>query len=256
MNRIQKAFDTVKADEQLKENTAAFIHDAIAPKKRRPKWRYMAAAMAVLLVAFFGVGLFSVYQKPVSFISIDVNPSLELQLNRFDTVIDAVAYNDEMQDILQNLKLTNKHYTKAVELLLEDPAFSAYLTQDAALTFTVVSDHDTQLTTGLQNCRGYQKYNGECSAADTELMQQAHENGMSFGKYKAYLALKAYEPDLTVDECKAMSMRQIKDKIAQYSGGTQNSGNGGGSVETPASIGAGQGEKKTKRQHQNRQKNA
>lgn len=38
-----------------------------------------------------GAGGYTVYSRPVSYISIDVNPSIELAVNRFDRVVSAKA---------------------------------------------------------------------------------------------------------------------------------------------------------------------
>ena len=70
-NRVQDAFDCIKADKDLKAG-------------------------------------YSWVQRPVSYVSIDVNPSIELALNRFDRVVYAAAYNLEGEEILNGLSLKGK----------------------------------------------------------------------------------------------------------------------------------------------------
>lgn len=55
----------------------------------------------------------------------------------------------------------------------------------------------------------------------------AHEAGMSFGKYKAFLELQALNPDITAEDIKDLTMRQIRDMIAELSGNTDEANSDG-----------------------------
>ncbi len=70
-----------------------------------------ATACAALLLAI-GITGYSWTKTPVSYISIDVNPSIELSLNRFGRVVSATAFNAEGRKILEtlSLKATNRAY--------------------------------------------------------------------------------------------------------------------------------------------------
>lgn len=46
----------------------------------------------------------------------------------------------------------------------------------------------------------------------------AHEAGLSFGKYRAYLELKELDPEITPDDIRDLSMREIQDMIDSLSG--------------------------------------
>lgn len=85
---IREAFDQIHAEEKL--CNLAFE----ATKKARngsmlkfPVKRFMVAAsfMACFFIAYY------MYFTPTSVISIDINPSLELTVNRFDKIIDVVG---------------------------------------------------------------------------------------------------------------------------------------------------------------------
>ena len=47
--------------------------------------------------------------SPVSYISIDVNSYVELALNRFDTVVEASAYNDGGANVIADTDLISKN---------------------------------------------------------------------------------------------------------------------------------------------------
>lgn len=84
MNKAFKAlFEPIKAEEALKESTRAFlaeqINDTARTAKRRRCHAYALACVCLLLVLIGGPWM---YFTPTAEISIDINPSIELSLNR------------------------------------------------------------------------------------------------------------------------------------------------------------------------------
>jgi hypothetical protein len=63
----------------------------------------ICAASAAFLIAG-GVTAWA-YETPYSYVSLDVNPSIEYSVNVFDRVIDVNAVNDDGQDILDEMNL-------------------------------------------------------------------------------------------------------------------------------------------------------
>ena len=85
----------------------------------RPGLRIALAAACAALFLLMGMGGYAWIQLPVSYVSIDVDPSIELALNRCDKVISVAAYNDEGKRIIEKLSLKGKKYTEAIDLLVE-----------------------------------------------------------------------------------------------------------------------------------------
>lgn len=219
-NKIEKAFAPICATDALKENTCAFLKVELARRRRKAPTPiiYMAACCAALMLIVGGAGGYHLYTTPVSYISIDVNPSVELGLNRMDFVVTAQAYNDEGAVVLENLSLKNKPYIQAVELLLADETIGSYLSTDGQISFTVVSDKQETLLAGIQTCQGYAQSGAQCHGASTATVNDARGSGLSFGKYQAFLELSRYDETITPEDCKHLSMRQIRDRINSYSG--------------------------------------
>lgn len=140
-NGLQKSMENIKATEQMKQNTLRYLEAQRTNQKRnifqqRPyaALRYAMAVVCVFLMA--GAGGYTVYSRPVSYISIDVNPSIELAVNRFDRVVSAKGYNAVGQDILQHIPLKNISYLQAIDRLLQDAYYSRYLNRDSQLVVT------------------------------------------------------------------------------------------------------------------------
>lgn len=208
--RIHDAFAAVTADVQRKESTKRFLREARRPKRRRAPW--MVPVLASLIVCLCCWGGFAYLNTPVSYISMDVNPSIELTLNRLHRVIAAQAWNIDGERVVQQVRVNGLTYTEAIDTLLESEAMQPFLTAQAELTFTVsAADQRTEtlLLEGIGACAGCQKHRGQRGRANRELVEEAHRQGLSFGKYKAYQALQEQGYAITPEECREMSMAEL-----------------------------------------------
>ncbi len=162
------------------------------------------------------------YTTPVAAISLDINPSIELTVNRFDRVIAATGYNADGEQVVAALDLKNKSYTAAMNAVLQDDTVASYLKDDGILEVTLTSGSQETMQQ-MQNCICAQTSvaAGQIYCTDRrEEVEAAHAAGVSFGKYRAFLELQKIDPDVTVEEIKTLSMREIRERIAAASGET------------------------------------
>ena len=66
-------------------------------------------------------------------------------------------------------------------------------------------------------------------------MHEAHEAGVSFGKYRAYLKLKEIDPSVTLDDVRDLTMREIYNRIDAYSGNQKKAENDSETTSSEAS---------------------
>ncbi len=230
-NKIKNAFDSVKADSSLKESAMQFLEK----ERRKRKYPLLAvqktfAAVCAMLVLAAGIGGYSWTQTPVSYLSIDVNPSIELALNAFDRVVSAAAYNDQGDRLLEELSLKGKKYTEAIDAVADSSILKQYLTEEEELVITVAADSSRKekLLSGVESCSSHIGHSSRSVTADPGIVPDAHENGLSVGKYQAFLELSQYDDTVTVHECKEMSMTEIHGRILEHEHGHENShGNAG-----------------------------
>lgn len=94
--QFNEAFDAIEASDELVEMTTHVVLASMRnPQdvKRRNRWGLMTAvAMACLL--FVGSSAM-LYFTPTAVVSVDINPSLEMEINRFDRVMDVNGYNED-----------------------------------------------------------------------------------------------------------------------------------------------------------------
>lgn len=231
-NKVHDAFDKIEASEELKSSTMQFLRverEKRSPRQARPVWRKPLAAVCAVFVLLVGIGGYYTTQMPVSYVSIDVNPSVELALNRYDRVVSATAYNEGGVIVLEGVNVRGKLYTDAIDTIVESDAMEPYLTKNSALTFTVAAENrgkKAAILDGIESCSGCQKHGGESYTADVASITAAHESGLSFGKYAAYLMLSQYDSTITAEDCQDMSMAEIHSQINEHESDGEHSGNG------------------------------
>lgn len=194
-----------------------FVEEAsIRRKKSRSPVRILAATACLCLILLGSVMGARAYNTVASYVSVDVNPSLELCLNRWDRVVDVVTYNEDAAEVCRGLSLKHMTYAEALQALLADPGFCAYLGENADLTVTVVSHHPEALLSATEQCGAYADHSGTAATCDFDTLEEAHENHCSVGKYAAYRDLAAYEPELTAADCADMTMHEIHQRIESH----------------------------------------
>lgn len=225
-DRITAALDQIRAEEGLKARTNDYLMQQIrtgSEKRTMPGRRPAVAilAAACCLVLFVCVAGYRLYFTATSVISIDINPSLELQINRFDRVISVEGYNDDGMALAQQLEIRFLDYQSAIEAILENETVADCLGRHELLSITVVGEDEDQslkLLQGVQRCTAGQQ-NVHCHSGNAHEVEAAHQAGLSFGKYQAFLELQALDPSVTAEEAGRMTMREIFDRIAQLTQG-------------------------------------
>ena len=153
--------------------------------------------------------------------SIDINPSMELALNRLDRVVSVTSYNPQGDELIKNLHLKGKKYIQAIYMITENDRLKQYLQLEEELVLTVAADSSkTALKAGVEQCCSHIGHGTRSVSVDVEVAQKAHDNGLSVGKYSAYLQLSQYDDSVTIDQCKKMSMAQIHSQIIEHEHGT------------------------------------
>lgn len=235
-DRIYDAFDRIKASEKIKNSTRKMIKKE-AEKERGPALftgKILAVCASLFVVLGLG-GFYGVSNYPVSYVSIDVNPSIELSLNCWDRVISATAYNNEGVRILNAVSVKGMQFENALETIVESEAMVQYLNSDADMTVTIATGSQSrqmQISESVNNCVSHHGYRISGYIANMETVPEAHHNGMSIGKYDAYVKLYGYDDTVTVEDCRDMSVSEIRSLINEHeTGGTHHSvdGNGGSS---------------------------
>lgn len=237
-NKIKEAFDNIEAEPELVEATRQFLSDGRGKKIRYtfyPVFRMAMAAAWIFAAVVLGTGGYSWLKAPVSYVGIDVNPSIELALNRFDKVVSVKAYNAEGMEVLKGLSLKGKSYTDAIDIIVESKEMGVYLVKGAEIVFTVAAEggRGSGLKSGVESCAGHLGQKSQSISVDMDAATNAHGYGISLGKYYAWQKLLQYGETVTVDDCKDMSMSELHGLISEHEREHQTEGHGDESHTEP-----------------------
>lgn len=254
--RVREAFDTLEVPDVLRQRTLeAYDELAAAQAAEKPELhvvsssgggpsrstrkvrraRFMSALAACLVLGLAVIGIFRVGIAPVgpgdsaapgavlpdtavtAFVDIDINPSIELQLNDSNQVVAVEGVNEDGRSVLAGLALEGLSYEEAFSTLMSSEALAPYLNDDAFVQVSVASDNSGQeraLMNASEQRLASLPCRGSCDAVSLELREEAHAHGMGCGKYAAALELSGLDPDVTIEDCHDMSMRELRDRIA------------------------------------------
>ncbi len=218
------------------------IHAASRKEKKgiRIRRRLQGLAAAACLCAVLGSGMYyREFRQIVTVIALDVNPSLELYLNRRDTVIKTVAKNDDGETVADQADVTGRKLSDAVEAVVTAMAQDGYLEQNqekkSAVLVTVSSKQNEKKTEELkQNVTADVEYSlavnevpavvyGQLEAdrqVSQEVQKLADEYQISQGKAAFIQGLAAENENLQeedVSKLAQMNMSEISNQIEENS---------------------------------------
>lgn len=233
--RMREAFEGMHASDELKKTTMQRIEQQRAeascetePMSRRRnglrsrrlgsgrRTGALIAAVACLLAVFVGAGGYAYAMKPVAYVGVDINPSIELVLNRFDCVIEARALNDDARAVLDAADVKGMSYAEAADALAD--ACRVYLGEDALVEVGVAcSDPQRCAEIEEESLRSFGRDGSQvhCGRVDETQREAACHAGMSLGRYRLYSVLEQAGVDLTLEEASSLSMRELRALAAE-----------------------------------------
>ncbi len=191
-------------------------NQATAMQKRIYPFVSVAAIAAAALLILGGTGIYFI---PYGTVSLDINPSIEYTINRFDRVLNVSGVNDDGSDILSNLDtnaLIHKEIEDAVDTTIEQIEADGYMT-DENENYIVVSantkaeSHTDKLLGRLdEKVKGHGNVEPLTFKVTDDELGEAHKEGISGGKWKMVDTLEEVS-DETIDrsEWSKKSVREI-----------------------------------------------
>ena len=196
--------------------------------KKTTKRRWTSLIAACLAVMLLGGGLF--YQRAnavASVVSLDVNPSIELKVNRSEKVLVCTPLNEDAKAILADMSngadLKGAKLDVAVDAIVGSLVRNGYLDSISSAIMISVEDKDTaraeklqrELTSAvdgvLQTSEAKAAVLTQTLTQDAAREQQARENNISTGKAALVNCVLAINPSLKFDALAKLSVEELKD---------------------------------------------
>ncbi|KNY30343.1 anti-sigma-I factor RsgI family protein [Pseudobacteroides cellulosolvens] len=119
--RIRKREDLQKGQKILINENDVIDNDVTLESKKTIKYYYplLAGIASVILVVFVFYRVFVVNNTTYSYVSIDINPSIELEVSRAESIKDVRAFNEDGKRLLENMELEGMNINKAIKLIID-----------------------------------------------------------------------------------------------------------------------------------------
>ncbi|MDF2907516.1 MAG: hypothetical protein K0R34_2837 [Herbinix sp.] len=182
---------------------------------------FAASAAAFVLL---GTGAWA-YATPYSYVSVDVNPSIEYTVNRFDRVLTVKAVNDDGKEILQEINLNdleNQTIEAALLSTIEQITVAGYFTgtTEGGIVITTASedgDKADELATDLQQVveeeltETEETVTVEAYSVGLERVEEARLLGVTPGKLNLVEKLQASSSDPEAINTEEWLNKSVKD---------------------------------------------
>lgn len=207
---------------KMEKGTVIDMTQALQNQKKKHTVRNWAIAAAAALV--LAVGGFAGYQYQFAVdtaVSIDVNPSIELEVNRQEKVLRATPLNDDAQTILDGMELEGVNLKTAVNAVIGSMVQNGYLTDEInSILLSVDNDDEAkrialqeELTQGVNESLQQLSVNGTVFAqslnSSAELKALAEQYGISEGKAYWVQMLTAADSTLSADVLAKLSINDL-----------------------------------------------
>lgn len=219
-----------------------FMEQRITMKKRMPRWaKWTAAAAAVIIIgtgALLGTRYYLGNMTVNSEIILDVNPSIEIQLNSKEKVMDVKAQNQDAIEILDGMDLKGTDLNVTVNALLGSLVKHGYI-DDLSNSILVTVENDnaergaqiqSEIVAEIDRILSSQSINGSVlgqnfsMSADPELQSIANQYQISLGKAALVQTLVKNNPLYSAEELSKLSINELNLLLEAQGTTQQNSG--------------------------------
>ncbi len=207
------------------------IGDVVTMQEQRlgkARFRAMTVAAAVCMLLLGGVGW--AYATPYYYVSLDVNPSVMLEVNYFERVISIQAVNEDAAEILAGLNLKNKNVDAAVSAVVASIANAGYLAEGGNVYVGSAAENGhkaERLASELQETvkeevekvveetESEVEIEVECKGLGYEMVQKARELQITPGKLNIITHVLGQEP---TEENINMSVKELMTRYRSEKG--------------------------------------
>lgn len=253
---FKSALNHIHAEEPLKQKVSSYLVKTLSSasvttqvRAKNPLMkRVIAVACSAVFVCAASFGAYAYYKTPISYLSLDINPSVELGVNAFGRVVSAVAYNNDGKTILDGQNVMDSGVKDAVSTLVKSAAQKGFIAKDGSTVIAVTSETDNSSTAenledaAAQGADSAVKSEGETAAVQKENValdrrDEARKLGITPGKLNLIQKLQALDPTITVDEYKEAKVTDIMKKFVELKKETLSQQNSDANSGTSSSAG-------------------
>ena len=214
---------------KVKRQMSAAIGDEIELKQRRiyPISKRLAGLAACFMACIFlSTGVYA-YCTPYSYVSVDINPSLSLALNRFERVISVNPLTEDAVDLIKDAKsLKNRNIDAALSEIIKTASDKGYINEEAEDEIVVIVSaknpkqekklEETVAKTAEKELSKVNKAGGvTVEKTNVENHKTAISQKVSPGRTVLEESLKKVMPEIKDEVVKDMSVKEVANLIRE-----------------------------------------
>lgn len=214
---------------KLKNKGYSIGQELLIKQKATPNYMMqklsICASLALVLLSCLGIGSYS-YVKPYSYVSLDINPSIEYALNRYDKVIAVSGINERGQQVVSSIEsdIKNQNITTALGVTIRQLEKENYIIQKEHnhVIVSVCSTNDTKaqsIASRLDNLSA--ETSNVCLIDTMTVSREVKNNADSLGITPAKLALinavaeTSSDSNFDVSEWTELTVSELEHTIQQ-----------------------------------------
>ncbi len=219
-NATPNDFDSVLADCQEQKGNVIMLKKG----KKNHLLRTVAgiaAALVLVVGSVFGIGTYYANHAVDSTISLDVNPSIEIQVNRNEKVLDVIPLNSDGVTVLGDMDLKGTDLEVTVNALVGSMLKNGYISEISNSILVSVDNSDPQksaelqekLTTEISELLDDKNVSGavlsQTIVPDDQVQTLADEHGITPGKAQLIRQIIAQDPRYTFETLAPLTINEL-----------------------------------------------
>lgn len=125
-NATPDIFDSISKDCNTEKGTVIYM----AENKKQNKWiKQLVTIAAAFAIVFSSIGIYNVFtgKAETAKVSLDVNPSIEMTVNKNEKVVDVTPLNEDGKIVIGDMELKNTNLETAVNALIGSMVKNGYI---------------------------------------------------------------------------------------------------------------------------------
>lgn len=190
-------------------------------KNRVLRFGVIAAALALVIGLGAGIGSWQANRAVASTVSLDVNPSIEIRVNRHEQVLDVIPLNEDAKIVIGDMDFSRSDLDVTVNALIGSMLRNGYLNELANSILISVDDDNAERGKQLEERLALEidallrtgTFTGsvlsQTLSTDDALQTLADQYGVTAGKAKLIQQIVTQDSRYTFEDLAALSINEL-----------------------------------------------
>ncbi|MFZ5968116.1 MAG: anti-sigma-I factor RsgI family protein [Bacillota bacterium] len=203
-----------------------FVQDDVY-REETYSYKKLGSYAAVILILFLSITMLTklnvlnpISSNAAAIISVDINPSLEFEIDENYMVLGITPMNNDGKALIKDTNLIDISMEEALQTVLHLARENGYLTKEknkVLISSVTLRNEDTALETAIEekvektiaSQQEFQEVEVFFVKAEKEDVEEAREQKISIGKYEVYKEAKNQNPEIDIEKVKGMKVNDV-----------------------------------------------